>query len=408
LVSEKKPAAGKENSSEEVQKMMICEGVRTGKNLQLLGFVSKAYSSASDELWSVATGNSSDTKKEGILNSEAILPQYRGVQITRQSDGCFKLTSPNCNGKVRTNAIKNGNGIRCEACYQALYRLKGHLNSNSPLATRSPSPTPAGCQRLNSTNISHIAKNSEAAAEEIRQLRNKLKTIRRQRIHERARMEMHVGKALELQNPEQVECASKAIEEANKVVVETDVFQNDSDSKELWQYHYEQLSKYAKVGGKKKGLLIDPVILNWCMGLLAKTSNSVYRELQRVFLLPDISWVNKKASERVSTSSTTAHGIHTKTIAALDKSLKKKGEESSSPDQRPGQRLGFLSFDSYQLREGMKWDHQKLTYVGGDDQFSYDVLDRKFRAMAKEAGDSAINSEVSIAPYAWLVLLQWI
>eukprot|EP00978_Attheya_sp_CCMP212_P010737 scaffold26127_cov56-Attheya_sp.AAC.1 len=360
---------------------VLCEGIRSGKNRQLLGFVSKAYRSVSDGLWSVATGNATDVKNEAILSSEALLPPYRGINISKHSDGRFRLASATCDGEVRKNYMR-GDVRRCGPCYASDLKLKGHISSDSPWTTRAPSPTLAGEQR-GGTKISSIAQNSEAAAIEIRQLRDELKKLRRKRIREHAKNNMKGGNSFQLQDPEQMECASKAIEEANKEVNVSGIFRNDSDSKELWQYHYEQLSKYAKVGGKKKGMQVDPVILNWCIGLLAKTSNSVYRELQRVFLLPDISWVNKKASERVSTSSCTAHGVHARTIASIDESLKNKGEYLGSD-----QRLGFLSFDSYQLREGMKWDHQKLTYVGGDDQFSYDILDRKFRAMAKDAGDS--------------------
>ena len=67
----------------------------------------------------------------------------------------------------------------------------------------------------------------------------------------------------------------------NKIFLNADknistILDPDSKEMELWKVHYEHISSVKKNIWKKYRTRIDPLILNWAIALLAKTSHSIY------------------------------------------------------------------------------------------------------------------------------------
>ena len=61
---------------------------------------------------------------------------------------------------------------------------------------------------------------------------------------------------------------------------------------ELWQVHADHIANARRNGGKGRGfkkLYYSSTILYWAMAFLARTSNTICKEVAKVMMLPDIS-----------------------------------------------------------------------------------------------------------------------
>ncbi len=57
---------------------------------------------------------------------------------------------------------------------------------------------------------------------------------------------------------------------------------------ELWQVHTEHINKVYKNGGKsrsRKNATSHPMLMNWAIAFLARTSSSTYNEVAKIFML---------------------------------------------------------------------------------------------------------------------------
>jgi hypothetical protein len=67
--------------------------------------------------------------------------------------------------------------------------------------------------------------------------------------------------------------------------------------------HAEHINNVYKQGGKGRGfkkLTYHPMILNWAIAFLTRTSASVYNNVANVMMLPHIIHIYKKTLELVS------------------------------------------------------------------------------------------------------------
>ena len=89
---------------------------------------------------------------------------------------------------------------------------------------------------------------------------------------------------------------------------------------EIWRLHAEHIRKVAENGGKGRGFkrtTYHPLLLNWAIAFLARTSANVYNEVAKVMMLPSISHVHKKTVELISTDKDKAFTLHMNNIQRL-------------------------------------------------------------------------------------------
>jgi hypothetical protein len=60
----------------------------------------------------------------------------------------------------------------------------------------------------------------------------------------------------------------------------------------LWELHLEHMRKVSDKDGNMYGIRFHPELLNYALMIIAKTSQSVYKELREEFKLPDLSYVS--------------------------------------------------------------------------------------------------------------------
>ena len=77
---------------------------------------------------------------------------------------------------------------------------------------------------------------------------------------------------------------------------------------------------------------MHPLILSWAIGFLAKTSATIYKEVVRIMLLPDISHIYRKSVELVSRNSDKGYSLHIASIEQLAKNCKRGRLEPKSND----------------------------------------------------------------------------
>jgi hypothetical protein len=149
---------------------------------------------------------------------------------------------------------------------------------------------------------------------------------------------------------------------------------------ELWQVHFESLKETKKKGSRTSGSRYDPRLLNWAIGLLAKTSHSVYEDIQKVMQLPSRSYVMRKSAELVSTHGTKAHSMCLNTLATVAQRLTDLGHVSGSNGRR-----GCIAVDAANCLSGLEWDRIGHKMVGTDPTLCFEVVSKQFKAMAADA-----------------------
>jgi hypothetical protein len=142
--------------------------------------------------------------------------------------------------------------------------------------------------------------------------------------------------------------------------------ENDKDGLELWKVHYHSIKQTYNTNGKTPATRYDPRILNFAIGLLARTSHSVYEDIAKVMMLPDRSHVMRKSSELVSTRGTKAYAMCLNTIKTVDKNLDAMGHKVGS-----NARLGVIALDAANCSPGLEWDNRRHKMMGMDNTLSY-------------------------------------
>ena len=102
----------------------------------------------------------------------------------------------------------------------------------------------------------------------------------------------------------------------------------DVEACKLWRIHHENLNKHFVNGGKSRGtpVPVDPVMLNWAIAFLAKTSSSIYKEVAKIMVLPDISYVYRNSTKLISHASITGYSLHITTIKNIRNGWKMRDE----------------------------------------------------------------------------------
>ena len=98
------------------------------------------------------------------------------------------------------------------------------------------------------------------------------------------------------------------------------VEKGDNETLELWQVHADHVVNARQNGRKGRGfkkLYYSSTILYWAMAFLARTLNTIYKEVAKVMMLPDISHIHRLTGKIVSTHSGKAFCLLIKTIQSL-------------------------------------------------------------------------------------------
>ena len=100
------------------------------------------------------------------------------------------------------------------------------------------------------------------------------------------------------------------------------VLDPNSKEMELWKIHYEHISSVEKTSGKNTRTRFDPLLLNWAIALLAKTSHSIYEEISQVMQLPALSYVLRKTKEMVGAQNIVKdHGLNLCNVKTMSGNL---------------------------------------------------------------------------------------
>ena len=122
------------------------------------------------------------------------------------------------------------------------------------------------------TKIGLISKNYFHADSTIRRDRNHIRNLQKElsRLKCKRRLQIH-GQVTENSSTTHIRYI---FSQADKYV--TDVLQEDSSKIDLWKIHLRHVLKVAESGGKNLHVRFDPLLLQWSISLLAKTSHTVY------------------------------------------------------------------------------------------------------------------------------------
>ena len=127
--------------------------------------------------------------------------------------------------------------------------------------------------------------------------------------------------------------------------------------------------------GNKHRMRYDDDYLEYGMTFLARNSNRAYRELQKVMILPDISYMNKLIAQRVTRSGKRAFSLCTITMNTV-----MKRSENEEWDENGN--LLWLTCDSMSVKVGVQWDYRRSILVGQCNEFTFSPLKNRFHKEA--------------------------
>ena len=166
------------------------------------------------------------------------------------------------------------------------------------------------------------------------------------------------------------------------------VEKGDNETLELWQVHADHVANARRNGGKGRGfkkLYYSSTILYWAMAFLARTLNTIYKEVAKVMMLPDISHIHRLTGKIVSTHGGKAFCLHIKTIQSLR-------EHATREKWTPHQMIGVIAQDSANIKAGIEHDYATNTLKGGDESHHLETCSHLFGLMAQRMKDSLLPS----------------
>jgi hypothetical protein len=341
-----------------------CRGIAAGQSPALLAFVSNVFKATARYLDRCASGQQSYSDSEYALSNSIIL--HDSVSIEKVGADGFILKSHECETTTRSSrhAI-------CTAC--------NYIGNTVRRSVKRSEAVQPGTLPNEFSSIKDIATNETLAESELRRLRKQVRQQKRQII--------------KLQNQKNLKRYGKKATDSEAEAIIVDVFEKangpaetfleeegQEEELELWKVHFESLKETHKKGGRTSGTRYDPRLLNWAIGLLAKTSHSVYADIQKVMQLPSASYVMRKSSELVSTHGTKAHSMCLNTLATIAKRLTDAGHAPGS-----NARKCCIAVDAANCLSGLEWDRIEHKMVGTDPSLCFEVVSKQFRAIATDA-----------------------
>ena len=296
------------------------------------------------------------------------------VTVNENEEICIR--SKNCSNKAKTE-----NSMRCSQCEEKKSVIAKMINRSTPLGWNDEVP-------INKyTSIKTISSNPYTAGKKVRQDAEMLK--------------MYKKKVMELEYErnilkEHIQCGSKDTK-MNKAIEKLFEVANDNLSKfqsndgsttdkekeqqrSMWDIHYEHLKQIKAKGGSKRGIKFHPTLLNYALMLVAKTSTSVYKELEHVFKLPSLTYLKQIQKEKTG-SQNKRQSPH----VLVPSNMKEMGDVFRKHKIEKGKRKVGVAFDSMYTYKGVQWDVQG-NMTGIDPHLQFDIITNKFMSMVSYKG----------------------
>jgi hypothetical protein len=131
---------------------------------------------------------------------------------------------------------------------------------------------------------------------------------------------------------------------------------------ELWPLHSQHIAEVDKNGGKGKGqkmVQYHPLLMNWAIAFLARTSARVCAEVAKIMMLPHISHVYRKRAKLISSKCGNSFGLHINTIWSIHKHARHK-------KWMRHQRIGVVAQDFSNINASVEHDYVSNMIKGGD------------------------------------------
>ena len=229
-------------------------------------------------------------------SQDMCLPFY-GMLVSRAdnpSNG-FVFRSINCRGDCSF-------GTCCSSCASRIVRKEIKLSFELDIQRR------AGKSKM----IQNIANNPILAANEIRTLRKKVRCLCSQLAQNVLSTEIDKN-GTHLLEGELGDDIRRALSIMDGPV--TAVLQNGKapDGLELWRLHSRHIAEVDKNDGKGTGqtrVKYHPLLMNWAIAFLARTSARFYAEVAKIMILPHISHVYRKMAKFISSECDKAFSLH--------------------------------------------------------------------------------------------------
>ena len=286
-----------------------CKGSYHGNLGKALSFAGRAFLNTGQKLLQMAAEPDAGLQSFSssvLAASKHLCFPYKGMTVERAStpqDG-FVFHNENCNG------IGSGRSQRCGLCQVS--QKVGKKNATRAHEPRSERPHA-------NTKISTIVTDPTKAKIEIENLRRENIALRKENVRKVFVKDLKVnGKIV---SREEFCRARTAVAIMNDQIVGALEDGGAKEEVELWHIHKEHLDSVFENGGAGRGKKapIHPMLLNWAIAFLARTSVSTYNEVSRVMKLPHISYIYRKAADMISTMNDKAYAINVDTIKEIGK-----------------------------------------------------------------------------------------
>jgi hypothetical protein len=160
---------------------------------------------------------------------------------------------------------------------------------------------------------------------------------------------------------------------------------------ELWRLHSQHITEVDKNGGKGKGqkmVKYHPLLMNWTIVFLARTSVRVYAEVAKIMILPYISHVYRKTAKLISLKWDKAFGLHINTIWSIHECARRK-------KWMWHQRIGGVVQDSANINATVEHDYVSNMIKGGNPQtHCVATLPQMFQTMAQKMRDAQRGTRI--------------
>ena len=363
----------------------LCRGVYNGNFGRALLFAGMTMQNTARQLIRWATEPDfgiSSFITSGLSQSRIFCLPFYGMIMDRAPDPklgyVFRVES--CPGSCSTTAGGSKSKQHCDNCASSKGKNKKRVIQRLSLA-----PSSSRKRAGERSTIRNIANNPILADIEIRALRDDVRRLKREAAV-RAVLDAEMSKhGLEVPNASSGKRIHKAIDIMDDTI--SDALENGGapEGAEIWRLHAEHIRKVSENGGKGRGfkrITYHPLLLNWAIAFLARTSANVYNEVAKVMMLPNISHVYKKTAELITTDKDKAYTLHMNTIQRLS-------DRARESNWTQHQRIGVIAQDSANIKAGIEHDYITNELKGGDETHSIATLSTMFQSLARQVEDTA-------------------
>jgi hypothetical protein len=367
-------------AGEEPRPLKMCCGVSVGNMGSSLTAAAAVYEHTARCLCDFASDPDFGMKRFAasvLAKSRTFFVQLHGMHLERPDypGQGFCLRAVSCSG--------NCCSLRSSQCNEC-HSKKG-ISTSKISDTFKPTVEPAGTQAF----IQKKFRNEQLAAIEIRLLRDEVRNLRRKLAQTILNDDMAANGEVLLGN-ESGERIGRAVGMMDSHIKKALVEKGDNESLELWQVHADHIVNARQNGGKGRGfkkLYYSSTILYWAMAFLARTSNTVYKEVAKVMMLPDISHIHRLTGKIVSTHSSKAFCLHIKTIQSL-----RERAICICEKWTPHQMIGVIAHASTNIKAGIEHNYVTNTLKEGDESHRLETCSHLFGLMAQRMKDSLLSS----------------